>query len=344
MKQEGGNESTNFQIGGNVTIGVTYNEARQIALDIFKSNFYEFSEKAAKKALERAEEITEKFVKKFLTEIPELISKLEEPSVQSSMFNVQKEYAKTGDKELEKNLLDILIERIRSDERSLKQIVLDEAILLIPKLTTDQINVLTLIFSLIVLNNTDVNNIPSLLNFIDKRLVEFYPEDINSYSFFTHLQFTGCCTILPEGGTYKPIEEVFRERYKGIFSKGFSETQFETDIGDKTSNYPSLLRECLRNPNALQFNALTSSYFNEIISHYNPDLQLKLKGLFESNVMSANEIKEWLISTNKRMEGLLKAWKESALKSITLTSVGNVIALINYKKHTGENLPIDIII
>ena len=56
MKQESGDNSENVQIGGNVNIGVTAAEARQIAIDVFKANFYTFSEKAAKKALERAEE------------------------------------------------------------------------------------------------------------------------------------------------------------------------------------------------------------------------------------------------------------------------------------------------
>lgn len=38
--QRSGDNSTNVQAGGNVTIvGVTYNEVRQIAADVFKANF-----------------------------------------------------------------------------------------------------------------------------------------------------------------------------------------------------------------------------------------------------------------------------------------------------------------
>ena len=118
MKQESGDNSENVQIGGNVNIGVTAAEARQIAIDVFKANFYTFSEKAAKKALERAEELTDEFIAKFYVKIPELESKLQEPSVQSSMFNTQKEYAKSGDSELKEQLLNISIERINAEERS----------------------------------------------------------------------------------------------------------------------------------------------------------------------------------------------------------------------------------
>ena len=59
-----------------------------------KRIFIHFLKKAAKKALERAEELTDEFIAKFYVKIPELESKLQEPSVQSSMFNTQKEYAK----------------------------------------------------------------------------------------------------------------------------------------------------------------------------------------------------------------------------------------------------------
>ena len=141
-KQESGDGSNNFQVNGNVTVnGVSYEAARQIALDVFKANFYDFTEKAAQKAMERAEEMTEKLVKKFFDEIPHLANKLEEPSVQSSMFNAQKEYAKTGDKKLEERLLKLLIDRINSEERSLKQIVLDEALVVLPKLTNEQVDI-----------------------------------------------------------------------------------------------------------------------------------------------------------------------------------------------------------
>ena len=34
-KQKGGDNSQNIQVNGNLTCGITYSEARQIALDVF---------------------------------------------------------------------------------------------------------------------------------------------------------------------------------------------------------------------------------------------------------------------------------------------------------------------
>jgi hypothetical protein len=269
MEQESGDNSNNVQVAGNVTIGISATEARQIAIDVFKANFYEFSEKAAQKALERAEEITDNFIEQFYSKIPHLESRLQEPSVQSTMFNVQKEYAKTGDIDLKEQLLDLLIQRIDSEERSLKQIVLDEAITIIPKLTQDQINILSLVFSAAYLNHRDILNLPSLINHINNRLIKFYPNTVASYSFFTHLQFTGCCTILSQGSSYKPFEEIFKINYKAFFIKGFTEDELNKEFELDKSKLNPLLMRSIQNPIALQFNPLNDNVFKSEIERLN---------------------------------------------------------------------------
>jgi hypothetical protein len=339
MEQESGNNSTNLQIGGNVSIGISATEARQIALDIFKANFYEFSEKAAKKALERAEEITDEFISKFYSQIPHLESKLEEPSVQSSMFNTQKEYAKTGDVDLKEQLLDLLIQRIDSDERSLKQIVLDEAIILLPKLTKDQINIITLLFSAIYFNHSDILNLAKLSDYINNKLVAFYPKDKTSYSFFNHLQYTGCCTILSEGSTYKPLIQIFQSRYKALFSKGFSTSELLEEFKEDLPQIDPLLMRSFRNPIQFQFNALNDEVFNAKIGELNLG-QLGQKAMaFENKfLMNEQEIENYLVTINSDFKKLSIDWNGKDLKTISPTSVGFAIAIMNYNRHTNSNI------
>lgn len=342
MEQESGDNSQNFQVAGNLIVGVSASEARQIAIDVFKANFYDFSEKAAKIALERAEEITDNFIEQFYSKIPHLEEKLQEPSVQSTMFNTQKEYAKTGDKELKDQLLDLLIKRIDSEERSLKQIVLDEAITIIPKLTQDQINVLTLIFSAVNYNHRDILNIPSFVNFINNKILRFFPETELSFSFFTHLQFTGCCTILPEGSSYKPFDEIIKNRLLALFSKGFTEEQLTAEFGEEKNKLRMMLMRCLQNPLLQQFNPLNEDVFKSKIQEHNLG-QLGDKALNFSNrySMNAGELQEYLKRINPRMERFLTSWKEKDFKTIRPTSVGFAIAVLNYNRVTGSNIPIE---
>lgn len=339
MKQESGDNSENVQIGGNVNIGVTAAEARQIAIDVFKANFYTFSEKAAKKALERAEELTDEFIAKFYVKIPELESKLQEPSVQSSMFNTQKEYAKSGDSELKEQLLNILIERINSEERSLKQIVLDEVLTILPKLTKEQINVMTLIFSAVYINHNTIVNIPTFIEFIENRILVFYPNTPPSYSFYTHLQFTGCCTILSEGSSYKPLEQIFKVRYKALISKGFTEEELNQEFRDDKNRLAPLLMKCFQNPIALQFNPLNDEVFNSKIDELDlGEIGKKALNFQNKNLLNDQEIKEFMIKCNPRIEKLLTDWKEKDFKTIRPTSVGLAIAIMNYNRVTKENI------
>jgi len=149
QRQRGGNNSTNVQVAGDFHSGVTYEDVRKIALDVFKGNFYDLAGNAGKVAQERAEQITENVINDVFENAPELGAKFEDPAVQYSLFNAQREYAKIGDVELEQQLRSLLIERIKSEERSLKQIALDEAINVLPKLTKEHIQIMTLIVSLL---------------------------------------------------------------------------------------------------------------------------------------------------------------------------------------------------
>lgn len=63
MNIEGGDNSTNTTVAGDVNIsGITYSEAREIALGVFKANFFDLSIEAKQKADVRVEEITDKVI------------------------------------------------------------------------------------------------------------------------------------------------------------------------------------------------------------------------------------------------------------------------------------------
>ena len=125
QNQESGDNSTNLQ-GKTIIInqGLSYADAKEIALDVFKSNFLELSAKAAETAKRRAEELVDNFLNELKQRAPESLNKMEDPGMQYAIFTAQKEYAKTGDKDLSKLLVDILVDRSKQEDRDLKQIVL----------------------------------------------------------------------------------------------------------------------------------------------------------------------------------------------------------------------------
>ena len=153
QKQEAGDGSTNLQ-GQSIIIhqGISYSDAKEIALDVYKSNFIQLSQSAGELAQKRAEEITDNFLTKLKEDNEDAINSMQDPSMQSALYEIQKQYVKTGDKDLEELLVDILVERASVTERNLHQIVLDESLTIASKLTLEQMDALTLNF---IISQTD---------------------------------------------------------------------------------------------------------------------------------------------------------------------------------------------
>jgi hypothetical protein len=126
-------------------------------------------------------------------------------------------------------LIEAFLQRVNSPERSLRQIVLDEAIIALPKLTNEQINTLSLVISFIHLNH-NVLDLDSFSRFLQHEILDFY-NHVDKDTFYTHLQYTGCCVLLSEGAKYKPLVEIFKSRYTAFFSKGFSEDDLTLTFG-----------------------------------------------------------------------------------------------------------------
>ena len=144
--QKSGSGSKNIQIGQLNSYGISVADVKEICTDLFKNNFEELAGQAMVTAVERNEFITDKIIEKLQSKNPDGIGVAADPDFQSSVFSVQREFAKSGDENAAELLTDLLVERSKITSRNLQQIVLNEALLVVPKLTAAQINALVLIF------------------------------------------------------------------------------------------------------------------------------------------------------------------------------------------------------
>lgn len=341
QKQEGGDNSKNIQVIGDVTCGISYTEARQIALDVFNANCQKMMSEAAQTAEKRANEIVDDFIKKLFEEYPELSVRLKEPSIQYSAFSVIKNYVKTGDTELKERMLRMLIQRMEAKERSMEQIVLDEAIEVLPKLTQDHINILSLVLSSIYIIH-HITNLEDLKDFINNKLMLFYPKE-KSNSIYNHLQYTGCCTFLAGVSTYKPFIDIVILKYGGLFNKGFSEETFNQTFSTDCEKITPIIARCQQNKTLIQFNAINETVLKEVINQNRLEsFSTQIMRLYNQNTMNNDEILDYLCSINPRMKSFIEDWNDklSDLRSIALTSVGYAIAILNYNLKTGKNVPL----
>jgi hypothetical protein len=342
QNQESGNNSTNLQ-GQSVVVnqGISYSDAKEIAIDVFKSNFLELSKQASETAVARAEELVDSFVEKLEERSPESVESVKTPGLQYALFNAQKEYARTGDKDLSEVLVDILVDRAGEKERNLMQIVLDESITVVPKLTISQMDTLSLIFLLKYSQNYSVVDDASLKRYISDYIKPFIGNLSKEVSLFQHLEFSGCGSI--SMGALK-IQDKFKTTYKGLFLKGFTNEEFEKSFDD-FENYKKLVIPCLNDKAKFQIAARSGEHLEEILKQNNISDQQKInkiKSLFGKNLMNDKEILEKLNTCCPYLADFIDIWNDSSMKNMTLTSVGIAVAHANIRRRTNVSIDLGI--
>lgn len=335
QNQIGGDSSTNIQAGGSVTIhqGLTYANARQIALDVFKDNFLQLAGEAVEVAKKRAEEITESFLDQLQKQHQEGISQAKEPDFQHALFTVQKEYARCGDKELGDLLVDLLVDRTKQPSRSILQIVLNESLAVAPKLTPDQLAVLSVVFLFRYTINNGLSNHNAFYAYLDRYVWPFADLLEKKAACYQHLEYSGCGTV--SIGSIS-LAEIIRRNYPGLFSNGFDEAQFQSKQMSIPLTHP-IFRACLNDPGKKQVNALNEDAIKTEAARcqVTADDIPKLIALQNEHLMNEDQICNAIIQARPHMEKVFDTWKET-MSHFTLTSVGIAIGHANIKKSAGE--------
>lgn len=332
-------------VQGDYINGITEKQVKEVALEVFKANFAELSVASNNIALQRAEELTNEFLDMVFQKNSKLIEKFTEPGFQYSFINAQIQYAKTGEKITKEILIEALNKRIETPEQTLKQKIYDETIVNISKITPEQMNFLALWY-VVLCKKEAVGNKEALKTFIDNKILKFYSNDYNNSQFFQYLYYTGCAKVLSEGGTFKPIEELFKNHYSGIFSKGFTEDEFKSKVDTDIEKYNKVLINCLNDSTKLQFDALNENDLRGRIKEFNITENVdKIIRLEQEKQMDVSEVRKELIKICPEIESLLTLWKDSReVKSLELTPIGMTIAILNYNRATGEDIDIDKIV
>ncbi|PZO18424.1 MAG: hypothetical protein DCE87_02090 [Betaproteobacteria bacterium] len=332
-----GDGATAVQAAGNVSItqvGLSYSEVRDVALDVFRSNFYQLAGPAMETARARAEEITESFLKKLQADHPEGFSKGQDPDFQHALFTVQKEYARNGDKELGDLLVDLLVDRSKQDQRDILQIVLNESLNTAPKLTDSQLAVLAIVFLFRYTQNHGIGTHAQLGLYFDKNVSPFASRIVKGNSSYQHLEFTGCGSI--QMGEIS-LEQCLEAHYQGQFLKGF-EIEEISNRGISVGHDQRFFIPCLNDATKFQVRANNRDSLEKHLDANGlaQDDKSKILGLFEHNKMSHSEIRDKCIAIRPYMANVFDVWSDSPMKSFTLTSVGMAIGHANLKRLVGE--------
>src|SRR5262245_13812868 len=209
--------STAIQAGGDVNgIGMvrTDTAATVVEQEVYDANTYKLQRIAEKRARHRAEEVTEKILSKLQMENPAGLWQVNDPDFQYALFTVQKEYARTGDKDLGDLLVNLLVDRSKQEQRSLLQIVLNESLNTAPKLTEDQLAILSVILFFKNGENDIVGDHEVFTNFLDRFVAPFASKIVKNLAAYRHLSFAGCGIIEHDSSD---LESILYRKYQGLF-------------------------------------------------------------------------------------------------------------------------------
>lgn len=341
QSQKSGDESVNIQ-AKNLTLntGLSYQDVKDIALDVFRLNFQQLVGVAEETATKRVEKMTDEFLEKLNQTYPEGLQNAKDPDFQYALFSAQKGYARTGDEDLSKILIDILVDRSKEKSRSLLSIVLNESLEVAPKLTDDQISILSLVFSLRYTRYLNMKDLASLKEYISSRLMPFASDISVKNSTYQHLEFLKCCSQQITSATFASL---IKQTYPGLFSKGF-DIQIANDEVNGVKIPRKLLRKSNRDSTKMEINAITAEDFKNMARERNFPLDLceKILKVNNSYLMGDEEVEDAITTLIPDSRKLIESWNKTPINSLTLTSVGISIGHSSLKRITGDSSPLSI--
>jgi hypothetical protein len=238
-QRSAGNNSTLYQSDRDIVINhnSNYQEMRQISLDVYKANCLELKDIASKVAYDRATEITDKLLNK-IVKISNDFNFASDPDFQYLIYSMQTEFARTGDEYLGDLLTDVITDRSQNKDRDILQITLNESVAVIPKLTRNQINALSIIQ--IFFHTKFTANNP---NDFERKFQKIYNltkgVESLSESDFLHLQYSGSLSI--NHLLKKDILREYYEKYKNIWGEDLSVDKFDSFLSENCPN----LHKCI---------------------------------------------------------------------------------------------------
>ena len=342
FKQEGGESSTNYQASViNINSGMSRADTKELFLELFKANFINVREETALIVRQRVEEFLDELLNKFNTDKPIDLNKLKDPDVQYVIYNAQKEYARTGDKDLEEVLINLLTQRIDEEQRNLRQIVLNEALTIAPILTSQQLDILAIVFLTHYTKNQNVESVSNFQNYLRQYFVPFISSITKINATYTHLEYTGTCGTF--GITQDNLSSIFKHRYPGLFSKGFSLHSL-LPAGLENLNLNSILVQCINNSDLLQFNALDEDVLKSKTYElgYGEQEFHNMKNLMANSTMNIEEADIFLGRLVPEMSSLIDTWRNSSICALNPTSVGIALAASHVNHKIGIRMDLSI--
>lgn len=339
--QKSGDNSINIQAESfNLHSGLSISHVRELAMEVFESNFYKMVGIAKETAEERAKEITDLFVKELAARNPNGLKATEDPDFLHSLFIAQREYAKSGERDLGDILVDILVDRTKQQGANLLKIVLNESIAVASMLNSEHLDILACLFNVAYVKSNTIVDLISLKNHIDDNILRFSTSIASKISNYQHLEFARCASIRTGS---RNIIQILTSSYPAMFRKGYPRSAIQNlEAAD-----PAIISLHIKNfhdSTLIQAGGMDESVIRTMCETNNisPESTTELVRINESNQMSEQEARTFLCTLCPKFTTFILEIENSRFSSLELTSVGIAIAHAHSRKKAGFDADLSI--
>lgn len=326
--------ATAIQTGGSLTInnGVSSENLRAMTLDIVRAELWQFMGVAGEIATKRAEKVIEDLLLRLRDEYPDGINQAKDPDFLYMILAAQRVHARGGDDDIEAVLVEILVERSKDAERTLKNVVLSQCVEVLSKITHQQIAALSLVFLLTKTARSGLKNIEEFYAYADAfllPLVEILPAGPAD---FMHLQYAGCGAA---SNKKNHLWDIWRENYPGMFEKSFDMTPDMRELF--SGNAAKILKPCWYFPGKFRisvrhgYNIMMECATLKLDANKTERIQI----LNQKSRYQWEELASVLTKDRYYLSHLFEFWKMSGGDNFVLTSVGLAIAHANLRKNNN---------
>lgn len=342
-KQKVSDVSDSFvqQANGDIhNYGLAYNDVKEICRDVVRQELTIVTKEATDTFHQEIAAFEDQFVGRLeKLENPQVMDKLRSPKLQFTLHDTIKEYAKTDDVNTKEELVDLLLERLKVEEHSTEQYLIDESINILPRLSLSQTYFLGALTLRKLMNQGISYNVNNYLK--NRAILYEYLNEITSLD-VQYLKLVNCCADMPMTKYYVPTVDIMKPDYDLLFRHPIKEDKFYEYLREHP-NMPLLKGQFLiyKNDDTNNVYLLFSSkklliqQLKNNQQQYSPSELDDFINLFIP--FTDNEIKQHLISLNSNWQKAFDCLDKEEITPIDLTPVGLYIGRRIVKKVINNN-------
>lgn len=237
--QEVGDNSCAIQVHGDYKAGLSYRDVKDICVDLIQANFPVLQEEARQISMQYVEEFGVKFFNRLVQEETEHVQeRLKNPDVQAAINSSVIHVARMTDKSHQDILCELLAEKIKEQEDE-KNIVFNDAIEIMTKISRNQILFLSLIYLLRSLGK-QTNNPALQYHYYETQIPSFLGNDFYKIDTFL-LGYKGLIRSESMQSYATPLTELLKSR-TAIDIPNYATKEDIKDDDTLSTNFPKLTK------------------------------------------------------------------------------------------------------